>query len=156
MIWRVNMISLGHKGNRWWVVLGYNIFYSLCCVDVMLRIRYINIWWYMRGRYVKYTVWRLISNARENMANIVSTGCRIPWRYIWRSNGGSWYLRYVGWGDWLRKVAWLGVLWGYFWGIFWSGGCIDKMNGLCVYGSKCQRRCLFSGLTLNRISVFFV
>ena len=27
------------------------------------------------GGYVKYTVWRPITNTHENMANIMSTGC---------------------------------------------------------------------------------
>ena len=30
---------------------------------------------YAWGGYVKYTVWRPISNTQENMANIISTGC---------------------------------------------------------------------------------
>ena len=32
--------------------------------------------------YVKYTVWRCISNSHENMANIMSTGCGSAWRWI--------------------------------------------------------------------------
>ena len=41
----------------------------------MLRIRCCNIWLCVRGGYVKYIVWRPISNTDENMANIMSTGC---------------------------------------------------------------------------------
>ena len=29
----------------------------------------------MRGGYVKFTVWRRISNTHENLADIMSTGC---------------------------------------------------------------------------------
>ena len=67
------MIGLGRKGNRWEVVLGYNNF--LLAISVVLILCYSNRLWCVRGGYVKYTVWRPISNTHENMANIMSTGC---------------------------------------------------------------------------------
>ena len=85
MIWHVSMISLGHKVNRWGVVLDYNnnflkaiyvvlifcytyviVIYDGVCVGDMLNI--------MCGDY--------ISNTHENIANIMSTDCGSAWKRI--------------------------------------------------------------------------
>ena len=48
----------------------------------MSRIHYCNIRGCVWGEYVKYTVWRPISNTHENMANIISTGCGSAGKWI--------------------------------------------------------------------------
>ena len=68
------MIGLGRKSNRWGVMMGYNSFYvvlMLCYVYVIVIYDGVCAC----GGYVKYAVWRPITNTHENMANIMSTGC---------------------------------------------------------------------------------
>ena len=118
----------------WWVTIVFICY--LYCVNVILHIRYCNIWWCVCRGYVKYSVWRPITNIHENMANIISTGCGSGWRWIWGFNGGRGYLRYVWCVHWWRKVVltvcrvWCGVI---LEGIYRSRGGIGKMDGLCVW-----------------------
>ena len=49
----------------------------------MLYSVYVIICWCVHEGYVKCTVWRCISNTRENMANIMSTGCGSVYIYIY-------------------------------------------------------------------------
>ena len=108
------------------------------------------------GMYVGVTsnilVWRRISNNHENIAKIMSAGCRGTAKWIWRFNGGWWYVRCIGCVVWWRKVVHAvrrvccGIICG---GIFRSGDSISKMVGY-MYGS----RCMFSCLYLDRISDF--
>ena len=70
------MIDLGLKDNWWGIMMGYNSFYKLSVLCyIVLHIRYCNISWSVRGGYVRYAVWRPITNTHENMSNIMSTGC---------------------------------------------------------------------------------
>ena len=74
----------------------------LCCVYIVLRIHYCNLWWYVRKEYGKYTVLRGISNNPEIMANIMAGGVfgdgykgsmeetttyGVSWGYSWKGWG---------------------------------------------------------------------
>ena len=141
------MIGLGCKGNMWelwWVTVVFICY--LYCVNVMLRIRYCNIWWSVHGWYDKYTVWRPITNTHENMTNIMSTGSGSAWWRIWRVNGGRWYLKWVGCIDWWRNVVltvrrvWCGDICG--WGYRIRGG-IDKIDGFWVWVEMWEKMFVF-------------
>ena len=74
----------------------YVIIICICClchVNVILHIRYCNLWMYVCKEYDKYSVSRGTSNNHEIMVNIISTGGEGVWRWTWKFNGGKWYLR---------------------------------------------------------------
>ena len=78
LVWDIRII-------RWGVELDYNN-NRLLAVYVLLMLYYVYVIviydWYLREGYVKYSERRRISNAHENMANIMSTGCGRAWWLI--------------------------------------------------------------------------
>ena len=59
----------------------------LCRVNVILHMRYCNLWWCIHNEYSKYTISSGTSNNYEIMANIISTGGNGVWRCSTKENG---------------------------------------------------------------------
>ena len=90
--WKVRLIG----GDMWCVTMVFISY--LFCVNIMLCVRYCNVWWNFRGGYDKYTVRGPITNTHE----IISAGCESAWRRIGGFNSGRWYLRCLWRVDWWR------------------------------------------------------
>ena len=143
------MISLGRKDNWWGVVMDYNDDFLLA-IYVLLMLYYVYIIVIYNDVCVKnllfvfclYTVWRRISNTHENMTNIMATGF-----------GG---VHEDGYKDLMEEDGTYGasgVLWGYLLGVVVEVVLVRWMG--YEYGTKCESRCLFSCLYLDKISYLF-